>query len=115
MPSSPRSSVRSGSFSARVHARRAERAARQKILAYLKAHVGEDVSGEELAAASGIHEWARRLRELRVEHGYAITEVGDSVYRLESAEPDVERARRWTAANTIRRFEAAPWIGLRPS
>jgi hypothetical protein len=65
------------------------------------------VAGEELAAASGIHDWARRLRELRVEHGYDIREVGDSVYRMESTDPNVERARRWTAANTIRRFEGS--------
>lgn len=76
---------------------------RQKILAYLQARVGQDVSGEELGAASGIREWARRLRELRVEHGYDIEEVGDSIYRMHSATPDTERARRWQVANTIRR------------
>jgi hypothetical protein len=70
---------------------------------YLCQHVGEDVSGEELHLASGIHEWARRLRELRVEHGYEILEVGDSVYRLTSTTPDLERARRWQTANAIRR------------
>jgi biotin operon repressor len=93
-------------FGARPRARAGE-GGRHRILAYLKAHVGEDVSGEELAAASGIHEWARRLRELRVEQGYSIIEVGDSVYRLDSVEPDEERARRWRAANTIRRFEGS--------
>jgi biotin operon repressor len=89
-------------FGARPRAARGD-GGRRRILAYLQAHVGEDVSGEELAAASGIHEWARRLRELRVEHGYTITEIGDSVYRLESVEPDADRARRWQVANTIRR------------
>lgn len=76
---------------------------RQKLLAYLEKRVGEEVSGEELAAASGIHEWARRLRELRVEQGYDIREVGDSMYVMVSAEPDGERARRWQEANAIRR------------
>lgn len=76
---------------------------RQRILKYLSAHVGEEVSGEQLAAASGIHEWARRLRELRVEGGYDIREVGDSLYVMASAEPDLERARRWREANAIRR------------
>jgi biotin operon repressor len=76
---------------------------RDKILAYLQARVGRNVSGEELAAASGIQEWARRVRELRVEFGYEIAEVGDSIYVLKSAEPDDERARRWRIANTIRR------------
>jgi biotin operon repressor len=89
-------------FGPRPRATRGE-GGRHKILAYLQAHVGEDVSGEELAAASGIHEWARRLRELRVEQGYDIEEVADSVYRLHSATADTERARRWQVANTIRR------------
>ena len=77
--------------------------ARQKILEYLWERVGQDVSGEELAIASGIQEWARRLRELRVESGYDITEVGNSLYRLESADPDHERAARWRVENEIRR------------
>ena len=42
-----------------------------RILAYLQAHLGEVVSGEELRAAGGfIGEWARRVRELDVEQGY---------------------------------------------
>ncbi len=89
-------------FGPRPRAPRGE-GGRQKILTYLQQHVGEDVAGEELAAASGIHEWARRLRELRVEQGYDIEEVGDSVYRLHSARPDTDRAHRWQVANTIRR------------
>lgn len=89
-------------FGPRPRAARGE-GGRQRILAYLRAHVGEDVTGAELAAVSGIHEWARRLRELRVEHGYDIVEVADSVYRLERAEPDREGAERWRAANAIRR------------
>ena len=39
--------------------------AKARILAYLQQHVGEDVRGEDLAAMSGIQEWARRVRELR--------------------------------------------------
>ena len=45
--------------------------AKAKILAYLQTHVGKPVDGEELGATSGIQEWARRVRELRVEDGYA--------------------------------------------
>lgn len=89
-------------FGQRPRARRGE-GAKRKILDYLQSRVGEDVTGEELAAVSGIQEWARRLRELRVESGYDITEVGDSVYRLESADPDEDRARFWRIANAIRR------------
>jgi biotin operon repressor len=77
--------------------------ARRRILAYLLEHVGEDVSGEQLAAVSGIQEWARRVRELRVEQGYNIIERGGSTYRLVSPDPDVERARRWQLTNEIRR------------
>ncbi len=76
---------------------------RYKVLVYLQAHAGEDVSGEELAVVSGIQEWARRLRELRVEFGYDIIEVADGVYRLLDTEPDEKRAEQWRIANTIRR------------
>lgn len=73
-----------------------------KILAYLKERVGKDVYGEELRVASGIHEWARRVRELRVEDGYEIAELGQSTYRLESAKPNRERAKQWQLANELR-------------
>lgn len=76
--------------------------AKHKILDYLKSHVGETVYGDELAAASGIQEWARRVRELRVEDGYDIRELGGSSYRLESVEPDSGRAEYWRELNEIR-------------
>jgi 5-methylcytosine-specific restriction endonuclease McrA len=81
-------------------------ATHRRILAYLVERVGQDVPGRELAQVAGIHEWARRLRELRVEHGYRITRVRagqNSVYRLEEAEPDNEAAERWRLMNRIRR------------
>ncbi|HEV2789807.1 MAG TPA: HNH endonuclease signature motif containing protein [Solirubrobacterales bacterium] len=74
-----------------------------KILDYLLQRLGEVVYGEELAAASGISEWARRVRELRVQDGYRITELGGSRYRLEAAEPDLAEASAWALENTIRR------------
>lgn len=77
--------------------------ARARILAHLRSHLGQPVHGEELAAVSGIQEWARRLRELRVEDGYDITELGASTYRLERSEPDVARAAAWKLANEIRK------------
>lgn len=77
--------------------------AKAKILTYLLARVGQEVRGEELAEVSGIQEWPRRVRELRVEEGYEIREVGDSTYRLESSEPDEKRAQIWKRANVIRR------------
>src|SRR5688572_182863 len=54
---------------------------RARILRYLQERPGVWVYGEELAAVSGIGEWARRVRELRVEHGYFIEERA-GVYRL---------------------------------
>ena len=74
-----------------------------RILSYLLARVGQEVAGEELAEVSGIQEWARRVRELRVEEGYEISELGSSTYRLEAATPDAERAAIWKRANVIRR------------
>jgi hypothetical protein len=74
-----------------------------RILAYLLERVGVDVAGEELAEVSGIQEWARRVRELRVQDGYEIKELGSSTYRLEAAVPDAERAAIWRRANVIRR------------
>jgi 5-methylcytosine-specific restriction endonuclease McrA len=73
-----------------------------KLRDYLLARVGEDVSSEELRFASGIQESARRIRELRVEHGYEISERGD-MYTLRSAMPDAARAARWQTLNGIRR------------
>lgn len=87
------------------HAKRAARGegAKSRILAYLLARSGQVVRGEELAEISGIQEWPRRVRELRVQDGYAITEVGSSAYRLESDQPDFDQATAWKTANLIRR------------
>ena len=78
-----------------------------RLEAYLKDHCGEWLSGEELRAAAGfIDNWARRIRELRVEKGYEITEAGD-LYRLERPEPDTVRAARWALLNSIRRTKGS--------
>jgi hypothetical protein len=77
----------------------------RRILAYLQERVGQDVPGSEIAAVAGIWEWARRVRELRVEHGYQITRVRagrNSVYRLERLDPDTEAAERWRLMKRIR-------------
>lgn len=88
-------------FGPRPRARHGE-GARTRILRYLQDHAGEIVTGEEIARVSGIQEWARRVRELRVEHGYEISELGGSRYRLEDDEPNIDRARQWKLANGIR-------------
>lgn len=78
-------------------------AAKDRILVYLTKRLGQDVGGEELAEVGAISEWARRVRELRVEEGYEIRRLGPSSYRLESVEPDLRRADLWKRANVIRR------------
>lgn len=88
-------------FGVRPRAKRGH-GARHRILIYLKAHVGEEVSGEQLATVSGIGEWARRVRELRDEYGYDIAELGGSMYRLDRVEPNEEKAAQWRLANSIR-------------
>jgi 5-methylcytosine-specific restriction endonuclease McrA len=94
-------------FGPRPRARRGQ-GGKPRILAYLRAHVGEVVTGEELRAAAGfIGEWARRVRELSVEDGYDIDELGGSTYRLNSLAPDQQRADEWRLLNTIRRMDTS--------
>jgi hypothetical protein len=88
-------------FGPRLRAPRGQ-GAKQQILDYLQRHLGWPVHGEELAAVSGIQEWARRVRELRVEDGYEIAELGAGTYQLERAAPNIEKAQRWQLANEIR-------------
>jgi hypothetical protein len=46
--------------------------ARDRILAYLRRYPRVVIDGDELMVVSGIAEWARRLRELRVQFGWRI-------------------------------------------
>ncbi|OBI30472.1 hypothetical protein A5709_25510 [Mycobacterium sp. E1386] len=75
--------------------------ARGLILKYLLDHLGEFVYGDELAAISGIGEWARRVRELRVEEGYDIEEEAGR-YRLRSRDPDLKSRERWRTVTALR-------------
>jgi len=98
--------------------------ARDRILHYFLAHPFTLIPREELAIVAGIEEWARRLRELRVEHGWSIIngatakqmkEEGEfpldeidvshmrpDEYILLSTEQDQDAANRWNAAKNIR-------------
>lgn len=76
--------------------------ARAKILAHMQTNLGRWIEGPELAAISGIQEWARRVRELRVEDGFDIEE-DNGRYRLLHAVPDFDAADKWRVANEIRR------------
>jgi hypothetical protein len=85
------------------------RGARPRILAYMRLFVGEVIEGRELHVVSGIQDFPRRVRELRVQQGYNIS-TGNSredlkphQYVLESPDPDADAARKWKTANRIRR------------
>ncbi len=55
-----------------------EKGARAKLRRYLLQNVGSILSSDELRQASGnTSEWARRVRELRTEEGYAILTHND--------------------------------------
>ena len=85
--------------------------AKAAILFYLTQFVGEQVETIELDLVSGISEYARRIRELRVEHGYDIrsgfTDSGSPYYTLVSASPNKEIARQWRLANEIRQMKGS--------
>lgn len=93
--------ARQAAFGPRPRAARGA-GARARILAYLTDHVGQVVTGDELREVAGIQEWARRVRELRVEAGYDISELGSSTYMLNSATSDAVGAAQWQTANQIR-------------
>lgn len=103
-----------------------EMSGKKRILEYLRAHTGAVVAGNELMAVSGISEYARRVRELRVEEGWPILsgvtgremraalsgelpledlppDMRADQYMLQEDRPDLGAARRWQTANRIRR------------
>lgn len=104
---------------------------RDRVLAYLRKYPFTIIAGEELGIVSGIAEWARRVRELRVEFGWSIftgltaremadegefplkdlnvSEMKVTDYILISEKEDREAAHRWNIANTIRKRK----IGVR--
>jgi hypothetical protein len=98
--------------------------ARDRIISYFLRYPGIVISGDELMIVSGISEWARRVRELRVQFGWAIISgvtvseaeidepesgdpdllhMGPDDYMLLSIEQDMEAAYRWNVANEIRK------------
>lgn len=99
--------------------------ARDRILLYLKTYPRTIIQGEELMVVAGIGEWARRVRELRVEFGWSIVngvtakemaeegdspiesldvrEMGPGDYLLLTENEDREAAHRWNVANEIRK------------
>lgn len=91
--------------------------ARDRLRLYLRRHVGIPIHASELEVVSGISEYARRVRELRVEEGFKILTgysndpemgvvLGRNQYLLVTGEPDHLAARRWKLANRIRKDKA---------
>lgn len=82
---------------------------KERILAYLRLRQGRVVTKAELSGVSGIFEWARRIRELRVEEGWPIlsdktsSTLRPGEYLLEESAPDPIVKRQWETANRIRR------------
>ena len=61
--------------------------AMDRILAYLRRYPQKVIAGDELMVVSGIGEWARRLRQLRVEDGWNICS-GNTFRELYEDDPD---------------------------
>lgn len=101
--------------------------ARGRILAYLLKYPKTILHGDELMVVAGISEYARRIRELRIQYGWAIAS-GQAVvemmnedstlsfsgdvdslrtdsYVLLNEVQDLEGAHRWNVANDIRKGE----------
>lgn len=99
--------------------------ARDRILHYFRKYPLTIITGDELLVVSGIQEYARRVRELRVQFGWlivsgrvaremaregdlendvlGISEMRPDDYIMLSTEQDREAAHRWHMANEIRR------------
>ena len=102
------------------------KSARGRILYYFRKYPRIIISRDELAIVSGISEWARRVRELRVEFGWSIISgiaarqmqaedelpisegypdcsgMGPDNYIMFDNRQDTEAAHRWNIAKDIR-------------
>jgi hypothetical protein len=85
--------------------------AQSRLIRYFLCHLGKPVTKNQLAAVGGISEWARRVRELREDHGWvihtALTQpglaVGEYVLALDRPQPRV--AEIWLVARELRRLQ----------
>jgi hypothetical protein len=99
--------------------------ARERLLAYFQLYPQTVIHEKELAIVAGISEWARRVRELRVQYGWKIItgmtvrqladegEISSEIDELGSLSPndyclidinqDRDAAHRWNVANEIRK------------
>lgn len=105
------------------------KSARDRILHYFRKYPAVIIGGDELLVVSGIQEYARRVRELKIQFGWSIvsgvtakqmaeenefpfpkidvTAMGPSDYILLSVEQDRDAAHRWHLANEIRREKSS--------
>lgn len=86
--------------------------AQDRLKGFFLLNVGKPVSQEELEGVGLISEWARRVRELRVEEGWPITVGPDGglpkgSYRLESDGADLASADDWRARHDIRKQDTS--------
>jgi hypothetical protein len=100
--------------------------ARDRILTYIRRYPATVVAGDELMVVSGIQDYPRRIRELRVEFGWPIlsgkafrdllpeerTAFAGAVFKVDDYYllrdgQDREAALRWNIANEIRRGSAS--------
>lgn len=101
------------------------RSARARILHYFQEYPFMILNGKEFLVISGIQEYARRIRELRVQYGWSIvngdtakqmeaegefpikdldaSSMGPVDYILVNTVQDRDAAHRWNVANEIRR------------
>jgi hypothetical protein len=107
----------------------------ERILAYLKRYSQTIIAGDEIMVVSGIGEWARRVRQLRVQFGWWIYsgvtfkqmaqdapedaanlrgllgtdpfKIRPDQYVLMKVEQDLEAAHRWNTLNQIRKSQAS--------
>ena len=101
------------------------RSARKRILYYFKKYPSVIIGGDEILVVSGIQEYARRIRELKVQFGWPIingvtakqmaeenelsiedldiSSMRPADYIMLSTDQDRDAAHRWHLANEIRR------------
>lgn len=107
----------------------------ERIISYLKTYPQTVIAGDEIMVVSGIGEWARRVRQLRVQFGWWIysgvtfkqmaedeekdaanlkellkvdpVKIRPDQYVLMRVEQDLEAAHRWNTLNQIRKSKAS--------
>ncbi|MGB3025830.1 HNH endonuclease [Paradevosia shaoguanensis] len=84
--------------------------ARERILAYLRRYPLTVIDGDELMVVSGIGEWARRVRELRVEFGWLIN--SGSTFKDLASEAESEAESEADGARSL--GELATVLGMDP-